>query len=63
MNEADIGSIRKGQEVLFTVDAFAGRKSKGTVDKIRLDATMTSNVVTTSWTLMYPIRTSFLSPI
>ena len=46
VNEADIGSIRKGQEVLFTVDAFAGRKFKGTVDKIRLDATMTSNVVT-----------------
>ena len=31
---------------MFTVDAFAGRKFKGTVDKIRLDATMTSNVVT-----------------
>ena len=46
VNEADIGSIRKGQEVLFTVDAFSGRKFKGTVDKIRLDATMTSNVVT-----------------
>lgn len=46
MNEADIGSIRKGQEVIFTVDAFSGRKFKGTVDKIRLDATMTSNVVT-----------------
>ncbi len=46
VNEADIGSIRKGQEVMFTVDAFAGRKFKGTVDKIRLDATMTSNVVT-----------------
>ena len=24
VNEADIGSIRKGQEVLFTVDAFSG---------------------------------------
>lgn len=46
VNEADIGSIRKGQEVLFTVDAFPGRKFKGSVDKIRLDATMTSNVVT-----------------
>lgn len=46
VNEADIGSIRKGQNVVFTVDAFPGRKFKGTVDKIRLDATMTSNVVT-----------------
>lgn len=46
VNEADIGSIRKGQEVIFTTDSFSGRKFKGTVDKIRLDATMTSNVVT-----------------
>lgn len=46
VNEADIGSIKKGQEVLFTVDAFPGKKFKGSVDKIRLDATMTSNVVT-----------------
>lgn len=46
VNEADIGSIKKGQEVIFTVDAFPGKKFKGTVDKIRLDATMTSNVVT-----------------
>ncbi|MFR4416108.1 MAG: efflux RND transporter periplasmic adaptor subunit [Akkermansia sp.] len=58
VNEADIGSIRKGQEVLFTVDAFAGRKFKGTVDKIRLDATMTSNVVTYIVTLTCPTRTS-----
>ena len=29
VNEADIGSIRKGQEVLFTVDAFSGRKFQG----------------------------------
>lgn len=46
VNEADIGSIKKGQDVIFTVDAHSGRKFKGTVDKIRLDATMTSNVVT-----------------
>ena len=45
MNEADIGSIRKGQEVLFT-GRFRRPQIQGTVDKIRLDATMTSNVVT-----------------
>lgn len=46
VNEADIGSISKGQKVLFTVDAFPGKTFNGAVNKIRLDATMTSNVVT-----------------
>ncbi len=46
VNEADIGSIRPGMPVTFTVDAFAGRVFQGTVGKIRLNATMTQNVVT-----------------
>jgi HlyD family secretion protein len=46
VNEADIGSIRPGQPVTFTVDAFPGRTFKGQVSKIRLNATMTQNVVT-----------------
>jgi len=46
VNEADIGSIRAGQPVTFTVDAFPGRTFEGTVGKVRLNATMTQNVVT-----------------
>jgi HlyD family secretion protein len=46
VNEADIGSIKPGQAVTFNVDAFAGRTFRGTVEKVRLDATMTQNVVT-----------------
>ena len=46
VNEADIGGIRKGQPVVFSVDAFPGEKFNGTVEKIRLNATMTQNVVT-----------------
>lgn len=46
VNEADIGSIRAGQEVGFTVDAFPGREFRGQVNKIRLNASMTQNVVT-----------------
>ena len=46
VNEADIGSIKPGQPVTFTVDAFPGRSFKGAVNKVRLNATMTSNVVT-----------------
>ncbi len=46
VNEADIGNIHAGQAVTFSVDAFPNRKFKGTVNKVRLNATMTSNVVT-----------------
>jgi HlyD family secretion protein len=44
--EADIGSIRVGQTVRFTVDAFAGQNFKGEVRQIRLSPTIQSNVVT-----------------
>jgi HlyD family secretion protein len=48
VNEADIGSIRSGQAVTFTVDAFPGRVFRGEVapDQPRLNASMTQNVVT-----------------
>lgn len=46
VNEADIGSIHPDQAVAFTVDAFPGRIFKGTVDKVRPNASMTQNVVT-----------------
>lgn len=45
VNEADIGRVSVGQKVIFTVDAFQGREFEGKVNKIRLNATMTSNVV------------------
>jgi HlyD family secretion protein len=46
VNEADIGNIHPGQPVTFTVDAFPNRVFHGTVNKLRLNATMTQNVVT-----------------
>jgi HlyD family secretion protein len=46
VNEADIGNIRPGQPATFTVDAFPGITFQGEVGKIRLNATMTQNVVT-----------------
>ena len=46
VNEADIGSIHPGQPVSFTVDAYPGQAFRGEVGKIRLNATMTQNVVT-----------------
>jgi HlyD family secretion protein len=46
VNEADIGSISLGQPVTFTVDAFPDQEFHGYTNKIRLNATMTQNVVT-----------------
>lgn len=45
VNEADIGSIRCDQPVVFTADAFPGETFEGRVGKIRLNANMTQNVV------------------
>ncbi|CAG0998884.1 partial Macrolide export protein MacA, partial [Anaerolineae bacterium] len=44
--EADVGGIRVGQPVNFTVDAFPDRSFKGSVKQIRLNATSVQNVVT-----------------
>jgi HlyD family secretion protein len=46
VNEADIGSIHPGQAVTFTVDSFAGESFEGKVNKVRLNAQVTQNVVT-----------------
>ena len=46
VNEADIGRIQPGQSVTFTVDAYPGEVFSGEVGKVRLNATMTQNVVT-----------------
>ena len=44
--EADIGGIKVGQPVRFTVDAFPNRHFKGSVKQLRLNPTTTQNVVT-----------------
>jgi HlyD family secretion protein len=46
VNEADIGRIHEGLPVRFTVDAYPGEMFHGKVIQIRLNATMTQNVVT-----------------
>ena len=45
VSEADIGAIRNGQAVTFTVDAYASQVFEGSVRQIRLSPTTTSNVV------------------
>lgn len=46
IDEADIGNVKKGQKVTFTVDAYPNDTFHGTVSQVRLQATVTSNVVT-----------------
>lgn len=46
VDEADIGQVAEGQNVKFTVDAYPTDVFEGTVTQVRLEATVTSNVVT-----------------
>ena len=46
VDEADIGEVKAGQPVTFTVDAFPDDVFTGTVKEVRINPTVTSNVVT-----------------
>ncbi|MCQ2218638.1 MAG: efflux RND transporter periplasmic adaptor subunit [Paludibacteraceae bacterium] len=46
VDEADIGSVKKGQAVTFTVDSYSDMTFPGEVTQIRLNPTTTNNVVT-----------------
>src|SRR6478672_9019417 len=46
VDEADIGQVKPGQAVSFTVDAFPDRQYRGTVQQVRLSSTNTNNVIT-----------------
>jgi HlyD family secretion protein len=56
VNEADVGRIVPGGPVTFTCDAFPGREFKAAVGKVRLNATMTQNVV------MYTVEVNTENP-
>ncbi len=45
VSEADIGVIKQGQPVTFTVDAYSSQTFEGFVRQVRLSPTTTSNVV------------------
>lgn len=46
VDEADLGQVKEGQRVSFTVDAYPNDVFEGVVTQVRLEATTTSNVVT-----------------
>jgi HlyD family secretion protein len=45
VDESDIGSMKKGQDVRFTVPSYPDKTFKGKVDKVRLKPTEIQNVV------------------
>ncbi|MDD4052575.1 MAG: efflux RND transporter periplasmic adaptor subunit [candidate division Zixibacteria bacterium] len=46
IDEADIGSVKEGQRVKFTVDAYPDQNFDGTVSQVRLSPTISQAVVT-----------------
>ncbi len=56
VDEADIGQVKVGQHVDFSVDAYADRQFKGVVKQIRVAAATTNNVVT------YPVVVAVDNP-
>jgi len=48
VSEADIGSVKEGQEAEYTLDGYPNSTFKGVVKQVRLSPTTVSNVVTYS---------------
>lgn len=46
VSEADIGKVKRGQKVTYTLDGYPDQTFKGYVSQVRLASTTTSNVVT-----------------
>jgi HlyD family secretion protein len=62
VDEADIGEVKAGQPVSFTVDAFPDDVFTGTVKEVRINPTVTSNVVTYTVIINAPNPESKLFP-
>lgn len=62
VDEADIGEVKAGQPVIFTVDAFPDDVFTGTVKEVRINPTVTSNVVTYTVIINAPNPGSKLFP-
>jgi HlyD family secretion protein len=62
VDEADIGRVRAGQDVTFTVAAFPSETLRGRVKDIRLAATTVQNVVTYTVVVTAPNASGRLLP-
>lgn len=62
VDEADIGNVKEGDRVTFTVDAYPDDTFEGTVKQVRLEATTTNNVVTYEVVISAPNADMKLKP-
>ena len=62
IDEADIGGVKTGQRVTFTVDAFPDDTFQGYVKQVRQQATTESNVVTYEVVISAPNNSLKLKP-
>lgn len=62
VSEADIGDVKNGQRVTFTVDAYPDISFAGTVNQVRLQPVTTANVVTYSTMVTAPNADLKLKP-
>ena len=62
VDEADIGKVKQGQRVEFTVDAYPDIKFEGEVSQVRLQPITTNNVVTYNVILRAPNPDKKLMP-
>ena len=62
IDEADIGEVREGQRVSFTVDAYPDDTFEGRVTQVRQEATTESNVVTYQVVISAPNASMKLKP-
>lgn len=62
IDEADIGNIKEGQKVSFTVDAFPDDTFNGVVTQVRQEAVTESNVVTYEVVISAPNKDLKLKP-
>jgi HlyD family secretion protein len=56
VDQSDIGRVQMGQPVRFTVDAYPDEEFRGNISQIRLNATVTQNVVS------YPVIIAVANP-
>ena len=62
IDESDVGRIRPGQVVSFTVDAYPSEEFEGTVSQIRLEPVVLQNVVTYATVIDVPNNELKLKP-
>ncbi len=56
VDQSDIGQMKVGEPVMFTVDAYPDQTFRGQISQVRLNATVTQNVIT------YPVIVEVPNP-